>query len=448
MLKSKTSTKASGVRCCLVLASGLACLHLSGCASMAEGFARGLMEGKEEDTRACRVVGPAFNGIRQLLVTEAEAEPSSKTVKLIMVHGIGPNLPGYSARFIEKLAGKLKLDVRSKRYKEIALSQPKIFEDETLGKLRLTRYSNKSGTQELLLYELTWSEIFDKYRREIAYDDTGQYTYQRAEFNILLKQFINARATDPVIYLGEPGHKVDAAFRQAFCWAASSNFENFPADGVQYCSGSMPNHLAYLEDDIVFVSHSLGSRIVLDALNKLANADNPAITGDRATRKYEYVFDTSIAEVSERTSVMHEKEYLFFMLSNQIPLLQLGQPYPAIINQNDKYCTEPGLLAGKRLFKNLHIIAFSDPNDLLTYGIPPDFVDEYVDSRLCPTLVNITINVAEVSDVPVLGEVASPMTAHTEYDNDDRIISLITSGIGHREVDLLARERCEWLEIR
>jgi hypothetical protein len=435
-------------RSIIILLMGLCGLNLSGCGSMAQGFARGLMEGNQEDTRKCRVVGPAFNGVQELLASGSAAKNDRKSIKVFMVHGIGPYMPGHSARFIEKLSRKLGLNVRSRHDKEITLSQPKLFKEETLGRLRLVRYTNKSESQELLLYELTWAEIFDQYRKQIAYDDTGQYTYQRAEFNIILKQFINARATDPVIYLGEPGHKVDAAFRQAFCWAASSNYESFPATGTHSCNDSLPHFLEYLGDAIVFVSHSLGSRIILDALNKLANVTDPDFANSQSENNQEYMLDTSTAKLADRSSVMRNKDYLFFMLSNQIPLLQLGQPLPAVTNQISRYCSDPALLADKRLFRNLNIIAFSDPNDLLTYGIPPDFVDKYVDSRLCPTLINVTINVAEVMDIPVMGEVASPMAAHTEYDNDDRIISLITSGIGNNKVDPAIRERCEWLEIR
>ncbi len=44
---------------------------------------------------------------------------------------------------------------------------------------------------------------------------------------------------------------------------------------------------------------------------------------------------------------------------------------------------------------NLTVFAFSDPNDLLSYGIPPKFADDYMDSRICPRITNIILNVAQ-----------------------------------------------------
>ena len=68
-----------------------------------------------------------------------------------------------------------------------------------------------------------------------------------------------------------------------------------------------------------------------------------------------------------------------------------------------------------------------------------------MDSRLCPTLTNVILNVAEV--VNVFGtEFANPLTAHTEYDNDQRVIGLLTKGIGAGDVDPVVARRCTWLE--
>ena len=100
-----------------------------------------------------------------------------------------------------------------------------------------------------------------------------------------------------------------------------------------------------------------------------------------------------------------------------------------------------------RLFEETDLIAFSDPNDLLSYPIPDRFVRDYVDSRLCPQQVNVTINVAPVTDLVGLGEFANPLAAHVEYENDERVIDLITRGLGQPETTPLVKERCTWLEV-
>ena len=43
-------------------------------------------------------------------------------------------------------------------------------------------------------------------------------------------------------------------------------------------------------------------------------------------------------------------------------------------------------------------------------------------------------------------EFANPLTAHTEYDNDQRVIGLLTRGIGAGDVDPVVARRCTWLE--
>jgi hypothetical protein len=99
------------------------------------------------------------------------------------------------------------------------------------------------------------------------------------------------------------------------------------------------------------------------------------------------------------------------------------------------------------LFNATRLIAFSDPNDLLSYPIPDRFVRDHVDSRLCPRQVNVTINVASVTDVIGLGQFANPLAAHVDYENDDRVIGLITRGIGQPETAPVVEERCTWLEV-
>ena len=133
------------------------------------------------------------------------------------------------------------------------------------------------------------------------------------------------------------------------------------------------------------------------------------------------------------------------MLSNQLPLLQLGQPPPVVHGRIDEICGPGAPRSSERLFGETHLVAVSDPNDLFSYAIPSRFLDDYLDSRLCPTLTNVILNVAKVQNL-FGGEFANPLAAHTEYDNDDRVIGLITKGIGNNHVDPTITKRCSWLE--
>ena len=81
---------------------------LSGCASFGKGVTEAFMEKSDsEDTRVCQVRGKSFAGIAPGL-----AKPHGKT-KVLMVHGVGDRLPGYSTEFMEKLSNQLKLTAKS-----------------------------------------------------------------------------------------------------------------------------------------------------------------------------------------------------------------------------------------------------------------------------------------------------------------------------------------------
>ncbi|MCK5191339.1 MAG: hypothetical protein KAR12_14935, partial [Methylococcales bacterium] len=100
-----------------------------------------------------------------------------------------------------------------------------------------------------------------------------------------------------------------------------------------------------------------------------------------------------------------------------------------------------------RIVDKTSIIAFSDPNDLLSYAIPEGFVEKNLDSRLCIDITNITINVVDIIDLFGFGELASPIGAHTAYESDDRVVALIAKGVGNPKTSPLVQEKCKWTRL-
>ena len=200
------------------------------------------------------------------------------------------------------------------------------------------------------------------------------------------------------------------------------------------CSPDSPAFGSRLEsDDFVFITHSLGSRITTDALQRLAG-----LTKQEAERH---------PQVVPLAKAFQERDIKIFMLANQLPLLQSGLESATVRDAVPDYCLPGGGHYQDRMFKETDLIAFSDPNDLLSYPIPDKFVRDDVDLRLCPRQVNVTINVAPVADLVGLGEFANPLAAHVEYENDDRVIGLITRGIGQPETAPVVKDRCSWQEV-
>lgn len=135
------------------------------------------------------------------------------------------------------------------------------------------------------------------------------------------------------------------------------------------------------------------------------------------------------------------------MLANQLPILQIGHPLPKVHNQINSYCSSNGKNYQNRIFKGVNIVAFSDPNDILSYAIPQEFVDTYIDSRICPKVTNVSVNVApEISAFGV--GIVNPVSAHTDYDNSPKVINLITHGTYDFYGDNALKEQCHFVLMK
>ena len=406
---------------------------LPGCSGIAEGVTEAVLKQETKDTRICHVEGPPSDGLEVFMRAQEKERskgPSSRGLKVLMVHGIGAPLPGYSGRFTEHLMRELGLDIRSEKIKEVALRDPTISEDP-LGGLRISRYMNKERTRELLFYELTWSKIIEEEKKIIAFDDSTEHTFRRASINAAFKRFFNSKVPDSLIFLGEPNVPILSSVRQSICWMTLADWDAYPDFVDKSCDLTDGGRIRQLqEDDYVVVTHSLGSQIVLDTLqyfgNLSATQDEPRFV---ALRK-----------------ALRKLNLRIYMFANQLPLLEMGQKRAAVRHQIRSYCRPEGERFQQRMLSELPIYAFSDPNDILSYSVPQKFADEYLDSRLCPRITNVTINVAKPKSLFGFGEFADPGEAHTGYDHDERIIALMVHGIGHDKTAQIVKERCTWLQ--
>jgi len=416
---------------------------LSGCASLGEGFGRGFfsrMEGNPDiDTRACEITGTPFDGILVSLQAQdsqgpiGSVPPRDRSVtKVIMVHGIGSHYPGFSGRTTANLTTALGLTAVSPQVKSMDIPDPDE-PGEAIGTLTAQRFTDDARRRELIVYELTWSRISDRARADLRFDSSQVHTRHRARLNQLGKAFANDVLVDPLVYVGVGRTDILSAVRQALCWAYSTVWEEFPVESVA-CSQYNPRFGSRVApDDIYFVTHSLGSRIVLDALETTAEG----ITAQLDTNPNAAPFRAALQEHS--TTV--------FMLANQLPLLQAGFAPVPVTGKIAEYCRPDGARYGERILANTRVVAFSDPNDILSYPIPEDFVQYGIDSRLCPAVVNVSVNIARVSRLLGSDSFANPLIAHSDYNDDDRVIALMTGGLGRPETPALVDERCHWVRV-
>ncbi|MDD3181510.1 MAG: hypothetical protein PHD48_01700 [Alphaproteobacteria bacterium] len=409
---------------------------LGGCSGIARGVTEAVLERQsvKEDLRQCEIEGTAFNGIRQSL--DSQNAESPKITKVLMVHGISSHLPGYSSRFQKKLYEKLGLSVTDITVKTIQLYNKNIQwhegEPHTLGTLHVTRHMDAQNNHQLVFYELTWSPITARQKQDLETDSANNEGLARASMNNSLKSFINATVPDLLIYNGNGYQRIIASVAQSVCWMMGNDWEGLPESGTYQCEKwphtTFPSLAA---DDHFFVTHSLGSRITIDTIQNFSylNQKKNQSEHHREIRK-----------------TVRDKEFTVFMMANQLPLLQMGRDAPRVLAAQKSYCTINGDKKDERVARRMNIIAFSDPNDILSYPVTQNFTTNHIDSRICPSVTNVSLNIAEENNLFDTVSFANPLTAHSGYMEDDRVISLIANGIQHDNVTPLISKRCKWLE--
>ena len=150
---------------------------------------------------------------------------------------------------------------------------------------------------------------------------------------------------------------------QTLCWAVSADWQSLP-DEQQICTPDSPAFASRMDaDEFVFITHSLGSRITTDGLQRLTRGarSRRAATAPRSGAWRRLV-------PGARRQGVHAR--------------QPAAPAPERAGAGVRPGRGAGLLPpGRRgfpdrLFKETELIAFSDPNDLLSYPIPDAFVRE------------------------------------------------------------------------
>jgi hypothetical protein len=236
-----------------------------------------------------------------------------------------------------------------------------------------------------------------------------------------------------MLYVGDTREDILISFTQAFCWMVSKTWDDLPVTANQPCGGAEYESatIRMYKDHYAFVTHSLGSRIVIDGLQRIAAHLNM----EDFTRR------GAFRNIDKFNQAFKELHVPIFMLANQLPMFQVTREIPEITGQEDAYCRAEGEHYNLRTLSNLDIIAFNDPNDILSYTITEEFMNRYLDSRLCIDTTNININVADVTGVFGM-DYANLGDAHSGYLTDERVLAMIVNGIDNENTSQIVKERC------
>lgn len=362
--------------------------------------------------------------------------PSISNLNIVMVHGMGVHPIGNKSTedYQNEIATRLNFELSSEETKPeechiILDSTYCVIElkvnDITLGHLgwRTFNRTYKGKLQTLNFFELSWDFITTKIQESIfnldmqaCYKDNitikhGQKTEKiiqdnrrcmienddietdRALVNSLLKKFVNVGFSDAALYIGDFGPTIRLVIREGLSQIPGLIIQSSPANSLSDLS---------LDNQIILIADSLGSAVTFDSIAEIRdmNAINP------------------VAESQQNILYFSELITKVYMNANQLPLILLGQlknpngsieswleNYPC--NGITDYFNSTRILLRNRNLPKLNVIAFTDPNDALSYQIPSQFKACAKDTEI----FNVSISNAQLNWFGVL---ANPLKAHTQ----------------------------------
>jgi hypothetical protein len=348
----------------------------------------------------------SFDGISQLI---AGASQHGTALHLVWVHGMCTHEMNWATDRATRIATAL----------GGAATQTGILE-ETGGLTRILYQIHTPGGDFDATFML-WSPMTRAFKRTLDFDTAGSnrasaFPYQRAALNEALKtELVNDCLSDAVVYSGQHGDVIRAAMKLAVCHELGGTpVADRPCDLTN----------AGPERPTVVITESLGSKVLFDAARAVYHDVGP----DPAARA---AMDHRFASIQT-----------IYLMANQIPLLDIASPMPPASSLDEMV----GMMhAGRMAMAAEHattmamptVVAFTDPNDLLSYRLLPPVVD-LASARL--------INVIVSNATTWLRFLERPDIAHCGYTLNRTVIGLIAHG--HRvgeplpEAPVVASSQC------
>jgi hypothetical protein len=263
---------------------------------------------------------------------------------------------------------------------------------------------------------VVWSPIVAPLKSQLCYDQSTRsgsckthaaeappYPYTRASLNRDLKDgLLNDCLADAIIYQGKSRDAISAQMQRAILAAATPG-------GAKLAKKSLERAAAQEPTPIAFISESLGSKVTFDAL---------------------YMLQTS-SDVDERAAGVQtfDRFAQVYMGANQLPILALADQDVGGVTKlrtEREYPADPlgALLSSRkaspsmRAKQTMQVVAFTDPNDLLSYAL----------ARATPVVSFDVIDVIVSNAWTYFDFLERPDTAHTGYRTNESVTRLIACG--------------------
>lgn len=393
---------------------------------------------------------PRVIGIRDRI---KEANADSQPLRILAVHGMLTDAPGFSASWQTAIAEQLGLRARSdesaelvRGYDIIPFSGPQPFEQvkSKQSTLRKTRWflPTDSTHDAIVFYELFWAPYRDVIKNQffgcfdsrsidtsgcVQFSDAKRNADKRVAVNRLIKDDILIKGlSDAAIVLGPMGDVFRDDVDLAMCTIAADVLaahrvaQEMPrADRCDLTRArARAGTLSATADALAaqtlaatpffVITHSLGSFLVMDGQIR---ADSLSKTESDRRR------ETLAFDLMDRATV--------FMYANQIPLLQLGRLTPLCMPKNESNsCPNRRLkttVPAEPAFSKLTTyVGFNDTNDVLDFEIPPYFTAVGTFGQL--------INVSVANPALRMPFFHEPDASHVKYGVNPAIVKGIVFG--------------------
>jgi hypothetical protein len=323
--------------------------------------------------------------------------PASRQVNVLLIHGMGTHTTDWALSLMSQVSQALSLRWTG------PLPNPETLANGAL----LYQVVLSDETRVAHIAAVLWSPITADAKKTLCYDATQATPTctasntlskdKRARINADLKnQLMDDAMSDVTFYMNESGGK---RVREAIEDALLRTLSNEGMTLASLSSGAVPTAKNV---PLFIISESLGSKMIVDSLQEFES--------DRQTQTF----------AQQARGNIHS----LFLLANQIPLLNLG-----LVDSNgrpDPYQHLKKLARDRHNYRKnrlptspLQVVAFSDPNDLLTYQLQPD--------ALPPDEATIS-NVVVSNDCTWFGLFENPDTAHTGYFETNPVVNAIAHG--------------------
>jgi hypothetical protein len=344
---------------------------------------------------------------------------TDKGVDVILIHGMCSHGKEWVAETNTNLAHFLG---SNKKFEENNLPKPNDIEGQT----QVYHLTIDVNGKELRTHSIVWSPATAPAKRKLCYDQkeksdicpspSSDYPYKRARLNSKFKDILlNDCISDALIYAGDLREHIQNQIKQALLLSLGNGDAQ-----KSFALDFLVTEAKQKKEPLFFISESLGSKVLFDTLRVMKNeGEAMAMVVDRTLGRTMQVFMwanqiplLSLALGDTGSSVFKSEHDNIF----DDPLDAIGKEYKAVINRQS--FLPPSLLDEQP--DALHVVAFTDPNDLLSYPLRESTQDEKKDYKFTDVIVS--------NANTWFWLIENPYKAHTGYEDNLDIHRIIACG--------------------